>query len=33
MALPLGSMMYKHESEANKDEGMYLQKVGVYKKM
>ena len=33
MALPLESMIYKHDSEANEDEDMNLQKVPVYKKM
>ena len=33
MALPLGSMIYKHDSEANEDEDMNLQKIQVYKKM
>ena len=33
MALPLGSMIYKHDSEANEDEDMNLQKIPVYKKM
>ena len=33
MALPLGSMINKHDSEANEDEDMNLQKIAVYKKM
>ena len=33
MALPLGSMIYKHDSEANEDEDMKSQKIPVYKKM
>ena len=33
MALPLGSMVYKHDREANEDEDMKLQNIPVYKKM
>ena len=33
MALPLGSMICKHDSEANEDEDMNLQKIPVSKKM
>ena len=33
MALPLGSMIYKHNSEANEDDNMHLRKIPVYKKM
>ena len=33
MTLPLVSMIYKHDSEANEDENMNLQKIPVYKKM
>ena len=33
MALPLGSMIYKHDNEANEDEEMNLKKILVYKKM
>ena len=32
-ALPLVSMISKHDSEANEDEDMNLQKIPVYKKM
>ena len=32
-ALPLGSMISKHNSEANEDKDMNLQKIPVYKKM
>ena len=30
---PLGSMIYKNDSEANEDDDMNLQQVPVYKKM
>ena len=33
MASPLGSMICKHDSEANEDEDMNLQKNPVYMKM
>ena len=33
MALPLESMIYNQDSQANEDEDMNLQKVPVYKKM
>ena len=33
VALPLESMVYKPDSEANEDEDMNLQKITVYKKM
>ena len=33
MALSFGSMVYKHNSKANEDEDMHLQKVPVYKKV
>ena len=33
MTLPLGSMIYEHDSEANEDEDMNLQKIPIYKKM
>ena len=33
MALPSGSMIYKHDSKANEDEDMNFQKILVYKKM
>ena len=33
VALPLGSLIHKHDSEANEDEDMSLQKIPVYKKM
>ena len=33
MALPLESRIYKHDTEANEDEDMNLQKIPVYKKM
>ena len=33
MALPLGSMIYKHDSEAPDNEDMNLQKIQVYTKM
>ena len=33
VALPLESMVYKHDSEASEDEDMNLQKIRVYKKM
>ena len=33
MALPLGSMIYKHESQTNEDDDMNLQQIPVYKKM
>ena len=33
MTLPLGSKIYKHDSEANEDEDMNLQEIPVYKKM
>ena len=32
-ALPLGSMISKHNSKANEDKDMNLQKIAVYKKM
>ena len=33
MALPLGSRIYQHDSEANEDEDMNLHKIPFYKKM
>ena len=33
MALPLESMICKHDEEADEDENMNLQKISVYKKM
>ena len=33
MALSLGSMRYKHDTEDNEDEDMNLQKIPVYKKI
>ena len=33
MALPLGSMIYKQDSEANEDEDMNVQQIPVYMKM
>ena len=33
MALPLGSMRYKHDGEDNENEDTNLQKIPVYKKM
>ena len=33
MALPLGSMIYKHDTHTNEDEDMNLQRIPLYKKM